>query len=97
MALHVVWSSHGGDAFVGFDIVADEAVAVVYENLTSHAWEFQYVWHGQPDLFTLDPGTNETSIGIPPGQRKWIAVTLPDGEEGFDTDLDAFSVQGIDP
>lgn len=96
MALHTIWQSHGGQAFIGFDIIGDEATAVVFQNLSAAAWRFDYEWKGQPQTYTLNPATPQTAIGIPPGQRKWVSVILPGGEAGYDTDLGEFTVAGVD-
>lgn len=66
------------------DELNDEFTDFVFENLTDTPWTIQYTLkNDQEHDFTIPAQTAETSIGIPPGQRKAIR----DGTGKWDTDF----------
>jgi len=55
------------------DSVADEATSIVYANLTDDPWPIEYEWKDKTgQSITIPAQTAESSIGIPPGQRKFV-------------------------
>lgn len=81
------------DLYVALDLdeANDEITQVVYANLTDEPVTVTYDWKNKAGQTVVIPaGTAESSIGIPPGQRKFLPVT--GGRGGYDSELAYFSL-----
>jgi hypothetical protein len=69
------------------DETTDEIVAIGYENPTSVPWPVTVTWKNKTDEYVIPAGTPYSTIGIPPGQRRWIPPPGGTGTGPFDSDL----------
>ncbi len=84
------------DAYVAFehDPIAEEVTDVVFENVGTVDYVIGYTWkNNQNSTFNLDAGTPETTIGIPPGLRKFLPITSGPKTGGHDSQLRSFGVK----
>jgi hypothetical protein len=84
------------ERYVAFDFDGvDEVTAIVYQNLTDAPWPGIYSWKNQSDeLVTIPAQTAESSIGIPPGQRKFITGQTKPGTNSSSVDSELARVSG---
>lgn len=100
MSLIYLLEMEGGDQFVAadWDEVADEATQFVYQNLTDEAWTVRYYWKNNPNeqVRVIPAQTAQSTLGIPPGQRKWLLKDEVGGRErhGYDTEIREFGAHG---
>lgn len=71
------------------DEVAEEITAIAYANPTTTAWTVVFSWKNKgDDTFTIPANTvTEQTIGIPPGQRKWLEPVEGIGNGGWQSEI----------
>ena len=88
MALVYLYVATGRHLALEYDEPNDEVTAVVWSNLTDNPWSISYDWKNQTGQTVTVPAQDEGSIGIPPGQRKFVRLTPVDGpRKGFDSEI----------
>jgi hypothetical protein len=97
MARTRLWSytTPDAEAYIEVDVVADEAVSAHWFNSTGRPVTVTFQWKNlpQPTVVEIPPATlGEQSIGIPPGQRKWIVIPGAD-DDTLDAEFSALTVE----
>ena len=67
---------------------ADEIIAIGYINMKPEDWVVRFEWKNKgPDDYVIPAWTPYSTIGIPPGQRKWLPPLDGSGTGPFDSDV----------
>ena len=87
------WGPDGVTVWVEWNEVTNEIEAGIGVNPSALTWKVTYVWKDREDSFTMPPGMPETTVGIPPGQRKRLRSS--DGSLCKSPDIDSFNVEVV--
>lgn len=83
------------DAGVYVDDVAQEAQSAFIRNDSGRSVRIRFVWKNSQDIDRTYDGPGEFTQAVPPGQRKWIPLNVPDDDGELDTDFDSYRLEYV--